>query len=143
MPRSALLGTGERVGAHEDRRRAGLTFDRIDNLPLRTPHISDQHIGRRGPGGAKNVFGNTIYGCAYNYEISFGNAGVEVSRAAIDGAASGGLIQRALITTNANDMGRDPPRADRQADGATDQADTDDGYRSETLQVGFLDLAWL
>ena len=48
--------------------------------------------------------------------------------------SSSGLLERKLIATDADDVCREPPRAQRQADRTADQADADDGHSPETLQ---------
>ena len=121
-----------------DRGRARVPLDGLDDLPLRAAGVGDQHVRRRGQRRATHVVGDPIDRRADNHEIGFGDAGVEVGRAAIDGAEPGGLVERRLVATDADHLRREPPRAQRQPDRSADQPDADDRHGPETLHSHFL-----
>ena len=101
------LGTGQRVSADEDRRRARLPLDGLDDLPLRAARIGHQHVAGRRFGRAAHVVGDPADRRADDHDVGVGHAGLQVGRAAVDRTQTHGQVERGLVAADADDLRRE------------------------------------
>ena len=92
--------------AHEDRRRARVPLDHLDDLPLGTPRIRNQDVPRRRVGRVPDVLGNTTDRRAHDHDIRLGHPGVQVGGAPVDRAQTNGQIERGLVAPHPDDLRR-------------------------------------
>src|SRR5262249_38287246 len=129
--RAVLLRAGQRVAADERHPGGQAALDVADDRGLGAAGVGQQGAGAAAGGGLTDLFGDAIDRRAGDGELGPAD-GRQVERRRVDGADGQGPVEAGPLPADADDAAGDAALLGRQADGAADQADADDG---EGLQL--------
>ena len=126
---AGLLAAGQGMAAQEAAAAGQPAVERRDDRLLRAAGVGDQRPLGAMLGGLANVLDDLADRRADDDQFGLGHALVQVDRGVGDGPDAAGDPQTGLAAADADDVFRQIPLAQRQADRPADQSDPHNGDR--------------